>query len=83
MIDVRIESGIETAMITVLRQLPRKMRIISAVRHAAITASRSTPVMDAFTKIDWSASGLMSSSGGRLFSMIGSSRLISASDVAV
>ncbi len=29
MIDVRIESGIETAMISVLRQLPRKSRIIS------------------------------------------------------
>ena len=43
MIEVRIESGIETAMISVLRQLPRKSRIISAVRHAAITASRTTP----------------------------------------
>ena len=30
----RIESGIETAMISVLRQLPRKIRIISA-RQAA------------------------------------------------
>ena len=29
MIDVRIESGIETAMISVLRQLPRKSRIMS------------------------------------------------------
>ena len=32
-IDVRIDSGIETAMMSVLRQLPRKSRIISAVRH--------------------------------------------------
>ena len=38
MIESRIESGIETAMITVLRQLPRKIRIISPVRHAAIDA---------------------------------------------
>ena len=30
---VRIDSGIETAMMTVLRQLPRNTRIISAVRH--------------------------------------------------
>ena len=30
MIEVRIDSGIETAMISVLRQLPRKTRIISA-----------------------------------------------------
>ena len=44
MIEARIESGIETAMISVLRQLPRKSRIISAVRQAAITASRTTPV---------------------------------------
>ena len=36
MIELRIDSGIDTAMISVLRQLPRKTRIISAVRHAAI-----------------------------------------------
>ena len=64
MIDVRIDSGIETAMISVLRQLPRNSRIISAVRQAAITASRTTPLIDARTNSDWSASGLISSSGG-------------------
>ena len=32
-IELRIESGIDTAMISVLRQSPRKSRIISAVRH--------------------------------------------------
>ena len=52
MIDVRIESGIETAMISVLRQLPRNIRIIRPVRHAAMTASRTTPLMAARTKID-------------------------------
>src|SRR5204863_169132 len=36
----------------VLRQLPRKMRIISAVRQAAITASRTTPSIEARTKSD-------------------------------
>ena len=50
--DVRIDSGIEVATITVLRQLPRKIKIISAVRPAAINASRTTPSMAAFTKID-------------------------------
>ena len=55
--DVRIDSGMEIAMINVLRQLPRKRRIITAVRHAAITASRMTPFTAARTKIDWSASG--------------------------
>ena len=41
--EQRIESGMETAMISVLRQLPRKIRIITPVRHAAIIASRTTP----------------------------------------
>jgi hypothetical protein len=52
MMDVRIDSGIETAMMIVLRQLPRKTRIMIAVRHAAITASRTTPEMDARTNTD-------------------------------
>ncbi len=43
MIDAMIDSGIETAMISVLRQSPRKMRIITAVRAAASSASRRTP----------------------------------------
>ena len=41
--DARIESGIEMHTITVLRQLPRKSRIINPVKAAAIRASRSTP----------------------------------------
>ena len=52
MIEVRIDSGIEIAMMSVLRQLPRKTRIISAVRQAAITASRTTPSIDARTNTD-------------------------------
>jgi len=52
MTEVRIESGMETAMISVLRQLPRKSRIIAAVRQAAITASRITPLTAARTKMD-------------------------------
>ena len=75
MIELRIERGIDTAMISVLRQLPRKTRIMNAVRHAAISASRSTPLIDASTKSDWSASGLMPSSGGICASMRGSARL--------
>ena len=41
--DVRIDKGIETAMMIVLRQLPRKRRIIKPVRAAAIAPSRITP----------------------------------------
>jgi len=52
MTDVRIESGMDTAMMIVLRQLPRKSRIIAAVRQAAITASRITPLTAARTKMD-------------------------------
>ena len=50
--EVRIERGIEIAMMTVLRQLPKKRRIISAVKQAAITASRITPLIAAFTNTD-------------------------------
>ena len=66
--EVRIDSGIETAMMMVLRQLPRNSRIISAVRQAAITASRITPATAALTKIDWSASGCICNCGGRVCS---------------
>ena len=63
--EVRIERGIETAMISVLRQLPKKIRIISPVRQAAMTASRTTPLMEARTNNDWSAIGRARNSGGR------------------
>ena len=74
MIEVRIDSGIETAMMMVLRQLPRNSRIISAVRQAAMTASRTTPATAALTKIDWSASGLIRSCGGSVCCTRGSMR---------
>ena len=50
--EVRIESGIEMQTISVLRQLPRNSRIIRPVRPAAISASRTTPLMEARTKTD-------------------------------
>jgi len=57
-IDARIESGIDTAMMQVLRQFPRNSRIIAAVRQAAISAlalrhRRSRPSRNS----DWSNSG--------------------------
>ncbi len=42
-IETSIERGIDTATITVLRQLPRKIKIITAVRQAAINPSLRTP----------------------------------------
>ena len=52
MIDTRIDSGIETTMISVERHEPRKSRIIRPVSAAAISASRSTPLSAARTKTD-------------------------------
>ena len=52
--EVRMESGMETAIIKVLRQLPRNRRIIAAVSRAAMRASLTTPLMAALTKMDWS-----------------------------
>ena len=59
--ETRSESGIETSTISVERQLPRKSSIMIPVRPAAITASRTTPWMAPFTKIDWSKRGFTSS----------------------
>ena len=51
-IEVRIAKGIEVAMMTVLRQLPRNVRIMKAVKHAAISVSRTTPLIAPRTKMD-------------------------------
>src|SRR6202047_5061462 len=69
--DVRIESGIEMQTINVLRQLPRNSRIIMPVRPAAISASRTTPSIEARTNTDWSASATTFSSGGTLARILG------------
>jgi len=69
--EVRIERGIDRQTIKVLRQLPRKTRIISPVSPAAMSASRKTPLIDARTKIDWSNSSVTFSAGGNPASMAG------------
>ena len=51
-IEVRMDNGIDTAMISVLRQLPRNNRIIKAVRQAARIASKTTPSTAARTNRD-------------------------------
>src|SRR5258708_4415675 len=66
MTELRIESGMETAMMRVLRQLPRNIRIMMPVRQAAMTASRMTPLTALRTKTDWSARGRIFNSGGRV-----------------
>ena len=54
MIAPSTDSGIETAMMTVERQLPRNSRIITLVSSAAITPSVATPSMAPRTNTDWS-----------------------------
>ena len=51
-IDERIDSGIETATMSVERQLERNSKIIADVSSAAIVASTATPVIAERTKID-------------------------------
>jgi len=71
-----MDSGIDTVTIRVLRQLPRKIRIMSAVRPAAMIASRTTPSTAARTNTDWSNMSFRSSSGGRVAWTWGSMSLI-------
>ncbi len=51
-IEPSTESGIEIAMMTVERQLPRKMRIMRLVRAAAMTPSWMTLLTAALTNND-------------------------------
>ena len=57
--EVKIDSGIETAIIEVLRQLPRNSSSITAVSKAAISASCMTPMIAALTNTDWSNNRLI------------------------
>ena len=49
-IEERIDNGIEITTINVARQLPRKSMIIKPVKHAAMIASRTTPLIEERTK---------------------------------
>src|SRR6202051_2588347 len=62
--DDRIASGIEIITTSVDRQEPRKIRIISAVRPAAMAPSRSTPVTELVTNTDWSNSSFIERPAG-------------------
>src|ERR1700733_5125804 len=62
--DDRIANGIEIITTSVDRQEPRKIRIISAVRPAAIAPSLSTPLTELLTNTDWSNSSLIESPAG-------------------
>ena len=66
-----MDSGMETATMAVERRLPRNSRIISAVRHAAMAASRTTLCTDSRTNTDWSAIRLTFKSLGTVDRMRG------------
>ena len=76
--EVRIASGIEIMMMTVERQLPRKMRIISPVSAAAMTPSRMTDDIAALTNVDWSPTATRRRLRGKLSRNFGSSALTPA-----
>jgi hypothetical protein len=70
-ISEQIDSGMDTAMMQVVRQLPRNSRIIAAVSEAAIRASWSTLPMAARTNSDWSNISLTFMSSGSFSRMRG------------
>ncbi len=71
--ELRIDSGMVSAITSVLRQLPRNSSTSAAVRPAAISASVTTPTTAALTKIDWSNSVLTEISLGICAAAVGSS----------
>ena len=72
MIETRIESGIEMAMISVLRQLPRKQQNHQRRQAGGDHAFANTPCTAARTKIDWSNSGVITICGGSRVLICGS-----------
>ena len=78
-----MDSGMVSAMIKVLRQLPRNSSTMAAVSAAAISASTTTPLTAALTNTDWSNSGVIEMSGGITCAARGSSarRLATMSSV--
>src|ERR1700756_3205410 len=74
--EAKMDNGIEIAMMIVLRQSPKKIRIMTAVSIAAIAASRTTPLMDSITNTDWSVKSWRLSPLGRVCANRGSKFLI-------
>ena len=78
MSELSTASGIDTVMMRVERQLPRKTRIMPPVSSAAMMPSRTTPVTEASTKPDWSPTVFRVTSGGSVSRTAGSRALIPA-----
>ena len=76
MIAARIDSGIDTATMTVDRHDPRNSRIMMLVSTAAIAPSLITPDTAAFTNSDWSPIATTFSVSGSVAWILGSASLI-------
>ena len=73
--EAKIDSGMVSAMIRVLRQFPKNSSTIMAVSTAAIRASVTTPSMAASTNTDWSNKGVTLMSCGSDCTALGKSVL--------
>ena len=60
-----MDSGIDTAMMMVERQLPKNKKIIKLVSAAAIIPSMATALIAARTNMDWSLIGMTVSASGK------------------
>ena len=71
MIAANTASGMDTLTITIPRQLPRKIRIMSETRIEDSTASWTTFLIAARTNTAWSKSSLSSSPSGAVLRISG------------
>ena len=72
---LRIAKGMEVAIITVARQEPKKRITTIPVRPAANNISRTTSVIESFTKIEASLSNFTLVPSGLIFSISGMASL--------
>ena len=77
------DSGMEARMMRVRRQLPRNMRIMSAVRPAAIRPPSSTLSSAALMNTDWSNSAWMLTPAGSMWRISGSAARMPAMTASV
>jgi hypothetical protein len=70
--ELRIERGIESATMSVERQLPMNIRTAAPASTAAMAISTTTSPIDALTNSEASLSGVMVTPWGRALSNAGS-----------
>ena len=78
MIELKIDSGIEAATISVERQLSMNSSTINPASTAAVPISCTTSTIEVMTKPDWSWIGVIVMPGGKVFWICGSNALTPA-----